>query len=186
MECQECEDFLSEYMEGELRGDARHCVEEHLSSCHGCHEKLTGIHRLRNILRSLRCTRPPTRLDFTLQCLIHLEACHEYGLLQRVKWRLSGDRLPLFLAVAAVIAILFVTTYKIFQRDPGLFAHSAHREHVLSPIVEDGEVTNYVLERIAPSELPFYTSRRSPTSVTDYLSIGATPHFSVQVGYIVF
>jgi hypothetical protein len=186
MECQECEDFLSEYMEGELRGDARHCIEEHLSSCHGCHAKFTGIHQLRNILRSLRCTKPSTHLDFTLQRLIHLEACHEYGFLQRLKWRLSGDRLPFVLTVAAVIVVLFVTTHKIFQPDQGLFARSSHRVEVLPPSIEEREVTNYVLERIAPSELPFHTSGRLTTSITDTLSIKTTSHFSTQTGYIIF
>ena len=185
MECRDCEEFLSDYVEGEIRGDARQYLEEHLSSCHTCYEKLHGVNQLRDILRSLRYRKPPTRLDFALQRLIRLKLCGRDGFLQRIRERLCEDRLHLLLAVVALLAVFFVT-YKVLQGYPGLLNRSSRGERVFSSSVEGSEITNYVLERIAPSDLPFYASHDSSMSSVDSLSLGSTRYTTTHVGYVTF
>lgn len=200
MECQDCEEFLSEYVEGELRGETRRCFEEHLSSCHECNEKLHGVNRLREVLKSLANDRPPTRLDFALRRLIRLEICGDGSVLSRLRQCLSEHRLGAALGVAAVI-LLCLVTYRSVQDGTNPPGQSVYAQ-VQGQVASSDQVTHYVLERVAPSDLPqnlsvssagipsashrSFGSALSPIRAADSLSIVRVRHAGKQAGYVVF
>lgn len=200
MECQDCEEFLSDYAEGELRGDARRCFEEHLSACRECNEKLHGINRLREVLKSLANDRPPTRLDFALRRLIRLEICGDGSSLSRIRQCLADHRLGTVLGVAAVVLVC-LATYRSVQDSTGPSGRPLDAQ-VLQPPAGPDQFAHYVLERVAPSELPRnlsvssaempsanlrdYGSTSSLTQTGDSLSFVRVQHSGKQAGYVVF
>jgi hypothetical protein len=81
---------------------------------------------------------------------------------------------------------VFFVTYKALQGYPGLLNRSSREERMFPSSVEGSEITNYVLERIAPSDLPFSSSHDSSTSSIDSLSIRSTRYTSTHIRYVTF
>ena len=60
--CAECEEKLSEYLEGTLRADERMAVLLHLKSCKSCDELRAGIAQMVEVVREFPVYAPPAWL----------------------------------------------------------------------------------------------------------------------------
>ena len=72
--CQSYEGYISEYIEGELSGNAKQAIEKHISECHQCAQKINNVRTLRQMLNELPRVRVSADFDNMLRARIRLEA----------------------------------------------------------------------------------------------------------------
>lgn len=66
MRCEEFEEVLSEYIEGDIEQERAEQVEIHLLNCPSCGATLRGVQQVRLVLRSLGRQRPPACFESAL------------------------------------------------------------------------------------------------------------------------
>jgi len=59
MNCQEARGLFSEYVDRELKKQARASLKEHLMGCSGCQAEYQAFHMNLKILRKLKTQNPP-------------------------------------------------------------------------------------------------------------------------------
>lgn len=116
MRCEEFEERISAYLEGELDESSLGSFEEHLPHCQTCNDLVGGVQELRGGLRGLGASAPPPDFDLRLPSTLRHEMWQ-----QRHAW---AQPLTLGLAVAAALAILL---WPVPQEDEEVAAHGQMR-----------------------------------------------------------
>lgn len=99
MKCEEFEEVLSDYIEGELDRERAEWVEMHLLKCPVCCATLRGVQQVRLALHDLGRQSPPPSFEFTLsKCLQE-----ETAVRSRQRWSRS---MALGVALVMGLAIL--------------------------------------------------------------------------------
>ena len=104
MRCEETQDRLSAYLEGELEPAARRIIEVHLEECVRCREELALLQRTVSTLQSLEPIEVPPRLTAAIQA--------EVGAREQFSWRRLASRLflPLHIKLPLeAMALVLVT-----------------------------------------------------------------------------
>ncbi|MEW6750917.1 MAG: zf-HC2 domain-containing protein [Candidatus Latescibacterota bacterium] len=98
MRCEDFEERISAYLDGELDDDGTRIFEQHLLLCPDCRDLLRGIGEVRGALRGLGAAVPPPEFDLRLPTSLRHEIWQ-----QRCAW---AQPLTMGLAVVAALAIL--------------------------------------------------------------------------------
>ncbi len=106
MNCNDVRDNLSDYIEGELTGDLRGEVEQHLTICQECKETEQRIRFLREGLRKL--PRVQTSPDFEYRLHQRLSRFHRRTPLDFTPLRQMDWKVPAFGSAVLFVAFLFV------------------------------------------------------------------------------
>ena len=105
MNCEEAQELLSAYVDGQLEERDRACVQAHLQDCPSCAEEQEGFSRVNELLDSWDLVEPPAGLAervVALTDLAHLvQAPQRRPVLDLVK----GAGLAFAAAVVAVVAL---------------------------------------------------------------------------------
>lgn len=85
MRCEEIQDRLSAYLEGELEAAERRNIESHVEECVGCRQELALLRRTVSTLQSLEEIEVPPRLTAAIQADVNARG--------RFRWRQLASRL---------------------------------------------------------------------------------------------
>jgi anti-sigma factor RsiW len=99
--CRRVVENLSAYLDGELQGEARRAVEEHLAKCAACHKELEELEATWRLLDDLEAPIVPR----TFQARVVAQAAAEAA---ESPWHRPAGRAALGGAVAAGAAALFL------------------------------------------------------------------------------
>ena len=104
MRCDEIQDRLSAYLEGEIEPTERRTIEIHLEECVRCRQELALLQRTVSALQSLETIEVPPRLTAAIQV--------EVGAREQFSWRRLASRLfvPLHIKLPLeAMALVLVT-----------------------------------------------------------------------------
>ena len=102
MRCAEMEEMISAYANGELAQEPREQVEQHLSGCVDCQEKLTEYLHIRKQLELLRET--PDGPDIKVSMMSRIKSA---GIPEKPS-KAWGKRVLIVIPVAAILAVLLI------------------------------------------------------------------------------
>jgi len=114
MQCNDIQEKLSAYMEGDSSSEERMIIEEHLKSCQQCNETLAEMKKTTEYVRDLGDIEPPAWLTQKIMTKIRSEAGREKSIWRKLFYPLH-IKLPLEAALAVLLA---VTTIYIFRTMP--------------------------------------------------------------------
>jgi len=114
--CRRVGDNLSAYLDGELRGEARREVEEHLAQCAACRKELEDLKATWQLLDDLEAPIVPRTFQAQVVARAEAEAAESPW---RRSWRRAGVRAALSGAAAAGAAALFLAGLCHASRPPG-------------------------------------------------------------------
>jgi len=106
MNCEEIQNLLSEYIDGELAEGERLRLDDHLENCPDCREELAHLREYLNDIGSLRKIKPPA--DFLKQVHSRLESQSPFKTaLKKIAFPIR-IKIPLELAGLAAAAVLII------------------------------------------------------------------------------
>jgi len=109
LRCDEFEEWVSPYLEGELDQSSARSFEQHRQVCPACNELLSGVREVRGALRGLAGVAAPPDFDLRLPSSLRREIWQ-----RRHAWAE-----PLTVALAAVAALLIVLWPQAQQEEAG-------------------------------------------------------------------
>ena len=111
MQCNNIQEKLSAYIDGDISSEEKMLIDEHLKSCQQCNETLAEMTKTTEYVRNLADIEPPAWLTQKIMTKIRSEAGREKSI-----WRKLFYPLPIKLPLEAALAVLLaVTTIYIFK-----------------------------------------------------------------------
>ena len=114
MQCNDIQEKLSAYMDGDISSEERRLIEEHLKSCQQCNETLADLRKTTEYVRDLGDIEPPAWLTQKIMTKIRSEAGREKSLWQKLFYPIH-IKLPVEAAVAVLLAVTTVYIFKTMQ-----------------------------------------------------------------------
>ena len=131
MQCNDIQEKLSAYIDGDISSEERTLIDEHLKSCEQCNETLAEVTKTTEYVRDLGDIEPPAWLTQNIMTKIRSEAGKEKSIWQKLFYPLH-IKLPVEAAVAVLLA---VTTIYIFRTmEPEIKLAKAPVEEMTSQI----------------------------------------------------
>ncbi len=153
--------LISEYLEGQITGEAKKRLEDHFSSCEGCKEKLEGVRSTMRILNDLEPLRTSPDLDLAIRGRIREELVRSDSPSAFFN-SLRDFRLSPVLATAAAVIVISLGAMFLYRafRDRGPVEMTASVGEQESEFVgadvryqDSGEVRKYILEKVYPQDI---------------------------------
>jgi hypothetical protein len=114
MQCNDIQEKLSAYIDGDIASEERMLIDEHLKSCQQCNKTLTEMKKTTEYLRNLDDIEPPAWLTQKIMTKIRSEAGKEKSIWQKLFYPLH-IKLPLESAVAVLLAVTTIYIFKTMQ-----------------------------------------------------------------------
>ncbi len=114
MQCNDIQEKLSAYIDGDISSEERMLIEEHLKSCQQCNETLAEMKKTTECVRDLGDIEPPAWLTQKIMTKIRSEAGKEKSIWQKLFYPLH-IKLPVEAAVAVLLAVTTIYIFKTMQ-----------------------------------------------------------------------
>lgn len=156
MQCNDIQEKLSVYIDGDISPEERMLIDEHLRSCQQCNETLAEMKKTTEYVRNLADIEPPAWLTQKIMAKIRSEAGKEKSIWQKLFYPLH-IKLPVEAAVAVLLAVTTVYIFKTMQ--PEIKMAKAPVEEMTSrmPLKETKSIDKDLLSRkvdIASGKVP--------------------------------
>jgi hypothetical protein len=113
MNCQEVQEYLSEFLDESLDVERSQTVSDHLAACSLCSEEMASLAECQRLVSGLPAVEPPT--GFATRVMVHVrDAARKPSLWDRL---FSPLRIKIPLQATAVILIAVLAAY-IYQQEP--------------------------------------------------------------------
>ncbi len=159
--CRFYRNLISEYLEGQIRGEVRRRLEDHFSSCEGCRRELEGVRSVIRALNGLEPLKASPDLDLIIRGMVREELIRSDDAPGFLRSFRDHRVLPVLATAAAVLVLslgaLFL--YRTFRggstggraAPPMGWEFTSVGSDVHQP--GDSEVRKYILERIYPQDI---------------------------------
>jgi hypothetical protein len=114
MQCNNIQEKLSAYIDGDISSEERMLIDEHLKSCKQCNETLAEMKKTTEYVRDLGDIEPPAWLTQKIITKIRSEAGREKSIWQKLFYPLH-IKLPVEAAVAVLLAVTTIYIFKTMQ-----------------------------------------------------------------------
>jgi hypothetical protein len=114
MQCNDIQEKLSAYIEGDISSEERMLIDKHLKSCEQCRETLAEMKKTTEYVRDLDDIEPPAWLTQKIMEKIRSEAGKEKSIWQKLFYPLH-IKLPVEAAVAVLLAVTTVYIFRTMQ-----------------------------------------------------------------------
>ena len=114
MQCNDIQEKLSVYIEGDISSEERMLIDEHLKSCQQCNETIAEMKKTTEYVRNLGDIEPPIWLTQKIMTKIRSEADKEKSIWQKLFHPLH-IKLPVEAAVAVLLAVTTIYIFKTMQ-----------------------------------------------------------------------
>jgi len=114
MQCNDIQEKLSAYMDGDISSEERMLIDEHLKSCQQCNETLAELTKTTEYVRNLGDIEPPAWLTQKIMTKIRSEAGREKSIWQKLFYPLH-IKLPVEAAVAVLLAVTTIYIFRTMQ-----------------------------------------------------------------------
>ncbi|MFZ3122694.1 MAG: DUF2275 domain-containing protein [Thermodesulfovibrionales bacterium] len=114
MQCNDIQEKLSVYIDGDISSEERMLIDEHLKSCEQCKETLAEMKKTTEYVRGLGDIEPPAWLTQKIMTKIRSEAGREKSIWQKLFYPLH-IKLPVEAAVAVLLAVTTIYIFKTMQ-----------------------------------------------------------------------
>ncbi len=151
MTCRDFEGLVTEYLDGELSQNIQHQMEEHLSSCQACAQKINSVKMLCRQLKNLMTVKTSAEFENMLRARIRLENRKERY--QRESFFSLRRANLLAYAVALVVVVLagFFITQQVRRQQSAAPQAAANMEWQNGQAIQQqknsGEVIVYYVDR---------------------------------------
>lgn len=139
MQCQQANEFFSDYIERNLDSALTVSVDNHLVACASCREEVEGLRILWTELVRMPVIEAPVALHASIMSVLdaHLAEINRETIVSRVpsfNWDLSQLFRPRTLAYAAVLMVFVLGGLKVMGTQAGLgwLIHSSYRPSVVA------------------------------------------------------
>jgi hypothetical protein len=109
--CADCREQLSTYLDGIMTAEEKKIVEEHLSTCDQCSLALSELKKAQETLHNLEEVEPPPWFTQKIMNRVREEAESRKGLLQRLFYPLH-IKIPVGTLATCLVAVLALLVYK--------------------------------------------------------------------------
>jgi hypothetical protein len=109
--CAQCREQLSAYLDGIMTAEEKRLIEEHLSVCEQCKAALSELTQAQEALRNLEEVEPPPWFTQKIMSRVREEAEPKKGLLQRLFYPLH-IKIPAEALATCLILVLALFVYK--------------------------------------------------------------------------
>lgn len=157
MECKAAQELLSEYLDGELSGEERIRMDEHLRSCSHCTGELTELQAIVSLCRSLPEAEPPAVFREQLYRRLAAEIGHErINLWQSVRaWARQATYRSVTAAFASVLILIFsINGIVALRYDNPLFSLAGYGRQAKQDIDKSAADGNTVADNIPAANTP--------------------------------
>jgi hypothetical protein len=114
MQCNDIQEKLSAYIDGDISSGERRLIEEHLKSCQQCNETLADLRKTTECVRDLGDIEPPAWLTQKIMTKIRSEAGRQKSIWQKLFYPLH-IKLPVEAAVAVLLAVTTIYIFRTMQ-----------------------------------------------------------------------
>jgi hypothetical protein len=114
MQCNDIQEKLSAYIDGDISSGERMLIDEHLKSCQQCKEALAEITKTTEYLRNLDDIEPPAWMTQKIMTKIRSETGREKSIWHKLFYPLH-IKLPVEAAVAVLLAVTTIYIFKTMQ-----------------------------------------------------------------------
>jgi len=114
MQCNDIQEKLSAYIDGDISSEERMLIDKHLKSCQQCNETLAEMKKTTEYVRNLGDIEPPAWLTQKIMTKIRSEAGKEKSIWQKLFYPLH-IKLPVEAAVAVLLAVTTIYIFKTMQ-----------------------------------------------------------------------
>jgi len=114
MQCNDIQEKLSAYIDGDISSEERMLIDKHLKSCQQCNETLAEMKKTTEYVRNLGDIEPPAWLTQKIMTKIRSEAGREKSIWQKLFYPLY-IKLPVEAAVAVLLAVTTIYIFKTMQ-----------------------------------------------------------------------
>lgn len=106
MNCGDCRELISDFLDGQLHGSVKREFEEHSRTCEDCASALRGVRAVRTRLAELPRHQLPDAFGFRIKRMLAEEAEREQSWLRRVREWLSPKPETAWAAASGTVAAL--------------------------------------------------------------------------------
>jgi len=163
MKCEEINEILSSYIDGEARGDERRLVEEHLPACAGCRDL---ARRMRIVAAGIEKTEGVVPPHFRETLFARME---RESLLPRRRslfaYSIRWAAVPL--AAAAVLALFLLTSREPGKVGPAPSPGPPQAMNGRAPLAQDAQERPRVAQRAPEARTPAGGTGTGGTAVAD-------------------
>ncbi|MBM4145773.1 MAG: DUF2275 domain-containing protein [Nitrospira sp.] len=114
MQCNDIQEKLSAYIDGDISSEERMLIDEHLKSCEQCNKTLAEMKKTTEYVRDLGDIEPPAWLTQKIMTKIRSEAGKEKSIWRKLFYPLH-IKLPVEAAVAVLLAVTTIYIFKTMQ-----------------------------------------------------------------------
>jgi len=114
MQCNDIQEKLSAYIDGDISSEERMLIKEHLKSCQQCNETLAEMKKTTEYVRNLGDIEPPAWMTQKIMTKIRSEAGKDKSIWQKLFYPLH-IKLPVEAAVAVLLAVTTIYIFRTMQ-----------------------------------------------------------------------
>lgn len=121
MTCKEIETLLPGWIDGEVSGEEKRHMDEHLESCASCARALENLRKSTEWVRNLERVEPPPWLKTRIMAQVHEEAKRSGGIFRKLFFPLH-IKVPIQALATILIAVVAWNVYKTGEPEFGRIA----------------------------------------------------------------
>jgi anti-sigma factor RsiW len=137
MRCNQIDEKLSAYLDGEITSEDGRLVEEHLAICQECRLKVSDLTKTRELVQGLDRIDPPSWLAQKVMAHVREEAESRKGVFQRLFYPFH-IKIPIEVAATCLIAVLSFYIYKATGPEIGRLHEPQEQRPVVAPEQSSG------------------------------------------------